>query len=85
MCARITPEKDYHKSNSNVINLLCVDRKEREEISLQLTVSVFRTRRTGRRAGDKTHKAGSGMYQESALHSGINRSRTGLTLSSKNI
>lgn len=41
VCARITPEKDYHKSNSNVINLLCVDRKEREEISLQLTVSVF--------------------------------------------
>lgn len=41
VCVRITPEKDYHKSNSNVINLLCVDRKEREEISLQLTVSVF--------------------------------------------
>lgn len=57
----ITPEEDYHKSNSNVINLLCVDRKEREEISLQLTVSVFRTRRAGRRAGDKTHKAGAGM------------------------
>lgn len=41
VCVRITPEEDYHKSNSNVINLLCVDRKEREEISLQLTVSVF--------------------------------------------
>lgn len=61
VCARITPEKDYHKSNSNVINLLCVDRKEREEISLQLTVSIFRTRHTSRRAVDKTHKAGSGM------------------------
>lgn len=41
VCVRITPEEDYHKSNSNVINLLGVDGKEREEISLQLTVSVF--------------------------------------------
>lgn len=51
MCVLITPEEDYCKSNSNVINSLCVDRKEREEISSQLTVSVsFRTKCSGRRA-----------------------------------
>lgn len=78
VCVRITPEEDYHKSNSNVINLLCVDRKEREEISLQLTVFsfflfFFQARQAG--PGDKTHKAGSGMIWSRALHSGINRSR----------
>lgn len=62
MCVLITPEEDYRKSNSNVINSLCVDRKEREEISSQLTVSVF-SDEVLRQAGgcDKTHKAGSGM------------------------
>lgn len=64
MCVRvlITPEEDYHKSNSYVINLLCVDRKEREEISLQLTVSVFSDEALRQAGGcDNTHNADSGM------------------------
>lgn len=67
----ITPEEDYHKSNSNVINLLSVDRKEREEISLQLTVSVFSDEAFQQAAGcDKTQ---SRLWDdlELALHSGI--------------
>lgn len=39
--ASITPEDDYHTSNSNVINLLCVC-GGKGGVSLQLTVSVFR-------------------------------------------
>ena len=81
VCESITPEEDYHKSNSNVINLLCVDRIEREEISLQLTVSVFRTRR----AADKTHKAGAGMIWSQLCILGKNRSRIGFMLSFKTL
>lgn len=53
LCVRITPEDDYHTSNSDVINLLGVDREQRTEISLLPTVCVFRTGRAGRQAGGR--------------------------------
>lgn len=65
MCERerITPEEDYRKSNIAIINLLFVDRKEREKILLQLTICVSGLDAWRRAAGAGQRAAGAGLIK----------------------